>query len=325
LLIGLLGPFLVGSTAQSGPAESACTLHPQHARLEVTVVGYPNVLKRSGDDLLLNGSSCDGATVHNTDLVDVTAQLGRQVFSTLRIGMIDGLFSPGATVGSEIPIHVDFTQTPSATLDISTGAGAQHIEIDGNDVDLDADDDAPQPDIIVSDPAFCGPDCTLSTNVSTGPGPDHIIERHPDEASFSFISSGGGDDVVHVQESLVISGTGNDLLESHQGATLFGQGGADVLIGGAGDDDLYGGDSKDRIFGRGGQDEIFGGDGRDIVVGGRGNDRALGEDDGDRIWSGRGIDRIHGGDGFDRCELNPGDDLRGTGCEHRLRVPPPAL
>jgi RTX calcium-binding nonapeptide repeat (4 copies) len=327
LLIGMLAPFLAVGPARSGPAESTCILHPQHARLEVTVVGYPNVLARSGDELELNGSSCDGATVFNTDLVDATAQLGGQFQATLSIGMIDGPFSPGATVGSEIPIHVDFTQTPSADLSLSTGAGAQHIVIDGNDIDLDGSDGDPRPDILVSDPDECGPDCSQQFTIDTGRDADHVLQPRDDSGtlgSILFVRSGGGDDVVHVQHALVTAGKGDDVLQTHQSSTMFGQWGDDLLIGSSSPEGLYGDDGKDLIYGRGGNDELEGFEGRDIIVGGGGRDEISGEDYGDWIWGGRGPDRVDGGGGYDHCQRDRRDISR-ENCEERLDEPPPAV
>jgi len=321
----LLAALLIGPAAEAGPAESTCTLHPQHARLEVTVYGYPNVLSRVGDDVWLNGSSCDGATVHNTDLIDVTALPGSQALMTLRIRMKDGLFEPGATLGSVIPIHIDFTQVPLASFYVDTNAGSQHVEIDGTDIDLDAGASAPQSDILFSDMTGCLPDCRYNTRVSTGRGADRITQVHPSPATYASISSGSGDDVVLVKAASVLSGGGEDIVQTREGSTMFGGFGDDLLIGGSGTDELFGEYGNDRIYGAGGNDAIDGFTGRDVIVGGKGRDAIDAGGNGDWIWGGRGLDEFSGGDGNDRCQPNHGDNLHGTDCEHRLSVPPPAL
>jgi hypothetical protein len=321
----LLAAVLVAPPAEAGPTESTCTLHPQHARLEITVYGYPNMLSRVGDEILLNGSSCDGASVHNTDRIHVTALPGSQALMTLRIRMMDGLFEPGATLGSLIPIHVDFTQVPIASLYVDTGRGPQHVAIDGTDIDLDVEAPAPQADILLSDMTACLPDCRYTTVLSTGQGADRITQVHTSPATYPFIHSGGGDDVVLVKAASVQGEGGDDILQTRQGATMFGGFGDDLLIGGSALDQLFGDSGNDRIYGAGGNDAIDGFTGRDIIVGGKGRDFIDAGAYGDWIWGGRGLDEFNGGDGDDRCQPNHGDNLRGTDCEHRLSVPPPAL
>jgi Ca2+-binding RTX toxin-like protein len=66
---------------------------------------------------------------------------------------------------------------------------------------------------------------------------------------------------------------------------IFGLGGNDTLLGGAGDDRIYGGPGRDVITGGSGADHLYGGPGsdtifavdgeRDIVDCGPGNDRAV--------------------------------------------------
>jgi hypothetical protein len=321
-LVVVLAGLLIAPTADAGPASSTCTLHPQQARLEVTIFGFPNVLSRVGDDVRLNGSSCDGATVHNTDVIDVTAPSGSQNV-TLRILMLGGLFEPGATLGSVIPIHVDLTQVPLSRLYVNTGKGPQHIEIDGTDIDLDADAPTPQADILLSDMSACLPDCASSIQLGTGPGADEIIQVRRDPATSSFIRAGDGDDVVHVQDAGVIGGDGDDLLLTRQGASMFGRFGDDLLIGSSDPDGLYGDQGNDRIYAAGGKDVIRGSAGRDMIVAGARRDRISGGSYGDWIWGGRGRDVFDGGDGDDRCQPNRGDNLSGTNCEQRLSTPPP--
>lgn len=320
----LLAAVLIAPAADAEPAESTCTLHPQHARLEITLYGYPNVLERSGDDLLLNGSTCDSATVHNTDLIDVTALPSNAALVAFQIDMGQGMFEPGATIGSLIPIGIDFTHVQVTSLWIVTRAGGQHITIDGRNVDLDADRRGFEPDIVVSDLDDCGPDCRGGIKLSTGSGQDHIVQRHTEARSYPIINTDAGGDMVRVDDALVISGGGDDVLRTRHGGSLLGQDGDDVLIGGSEGENLDGFDGNDRIYGGRGPDSIYGGDGRDIIVGGNGQDFIDGEGYGDWIWGGRGLDEFDGGDGHDRCQPNHGDNLHGTDCEHRLSVPPPA-
>lgn len=100
------------------------------------------------------------------------------------------------------------------------------------------------------------------------------------------------------------------------GVTLWGQGGADSIIGGSGSDVIYGGDGSDTIyFGAGaGEDTVYGGSGNDLIddLGGTIETGASFVDAGDgddTIWSGGGADSVYGGDGHDRVHAETGDDL----------------
>ena len=154
-----------------------------------------------------------------------------------------------------------------------TGTGPQHIEIDGTDIDFDAEASAlagRHPALghdgvsaglpVQHDPRAPGREQTGSTQVHTSP------------ATYPFIHSGGGDDVVLVKAASVQGEGGDDILQTRQGATMFGGFGDDLLIGGSALDQLFGDSGNDRIYGAGGNDAIDGFTGRDIIVGGKGRD-----------------------------------------------------
>src|SRR6185295_17685983 len=76
-----------------------------------------------------------------------------------------------------------------------------------------------------------------------------------------------------------LTGFGNDLANKMTGATtagafnnLYGNGGADTVIGGGGDDQLYGDDDNDSVSGGAGNDNLYGGSGLDKLDAGAGND-----------------------------------------------------
>jgi len=81
---------------------------------------------------------------------------------------------------------------------------------------------------------------------------------------------------------------------------LFGNGGNDVLIGGALGDVINGGQHEDHLIGNGGADWLVGGDDNDLLEGGSGNDLLEG---------GNGLDVLAGNAGFDRL-------LGGAGADH---------
>ena len=70
---------------------------------------------------------------------------------------------------------------------------------------------------------------------------------------------------------------GNDLIVGGSGDDLIaGQGGRDELQGGNGADELQGGSGDDKLFGQAGIDKLFGESGNDTLVGGDGNDTIVG-------------------------------------------------
>jgi hypothetical protein len=142
------------------------------------------------------------------------------------------------------------------------------------------------------------------------------------------VFAGGGDDIVRVgsgvaarditlQQSTIYLGEGNDFARvGGQRATIFGDQGNDLVIGGAADDTIYGGLGNDRLYGSGGPDRIFGDDGNDLIGGGDGNDSQLfGGAGNDTISGGRGNDRISGDAGFDTAYRDNFDTAGVTTCE----------
>ena len=109
---------------------------------------------------------------------------------------------------------------------------------------------------------------------------------------------GGGDEVDGI----------GPLAEVEEDQVLTGTGGADTLIGGAGDDrikalggadEVRAGAGKDKVAGGGGSDLISGGAGRDKINAGGGADTVDGGEDRDVLVGGRGSDVLEGGGGAD--------------------------
>jgi len=315
----------------AGP-QSACTFNEAAARLEITIVGSPNVLYRAGEEIELNGTSvCDGATVHNTDLIAVTAEPSiSQALVTLRISLRHGTFEPGATdegPASAIEIQADFTRAHDAALSVFSGRSSQGIGIAGDDIDLNPSAVASEADVLVSRPDDdCGGVCHYALVVSTGSGSDWVVQRQADGVTPVTLLTGPGDDFAEGRGALLRTGGGDDTLRARRyAATLEGGGGDDVLIGGPRNDRLEGSYGADRIYGRGRTDDVHGMDGPDIIVGGRGRDALYGQQGNDRMWGGRSRDQLDGGNGYDRCELDARTTLMEQACEERLFVsqPPP--
>lgn len=99
--------------------------------------------------------------------------------------------------------------------------------------------------------------------------------------------------------------------------TLFGNAGADTLVGDVMDDLIAGQEGHDSLSGMAGNDTLYGGDGNDIVKGNAGNDFVGGGDGFDSLYGGIGWDEINGGhnddwmrgeDGFDVMDGGHGND-----------------
>ncbi|MBB5535166.1 M10 family metallopeptidase C-terminal domain-containing protein [Rhizobium giardinii] len=107
------------------------------------------------------------------------------------------------------------------------------------------------------------------------------------EKSVSFFDI----DVIDVDETIY----GNDGANTIMGTALN-----DKIDGKGGNDRLEGGDGHDDIIGGSGNDVIKGGNGHDTLKGGTGDDRIFGEAGGDVISGGLGYDVMSGGVGTAR-------------------------
>jgi Ca2+-binding RTX toxin-like protein len=111
---------------------------------------------------------------------------------------------------------------------------------------------------------------------------------------------------VHGQggNDIIIGGAGKDTLDGDAGNDIiFGWRGSDTIYGGLGDDLLYGDDLGFNNIA--GDDIVDGGAGNDILYGGRGSDKLTGGDDNDVLYGQAGGDSLSGGSGDDRLY---GDD-----------------
>jgi Ca2+-binding RTX toxin-like protein len=91
-------------------------------------------------------------------------------------------------------------------------------------------------------------------------------------ATFSLAGAASGVEVLSLQGTADIDGTGNGLDNAIYGNsgqnTLNGGDGNDTILGRAGDDVLNGGNGNDRLEGDAGADMLNGGDGNDVLIGG---------------------------------------------------------
>ena len=82
------------------------------------------------------------------------------------------------------------------------------------------------------------------------------------------------------------------LIGSQYNDKLYGNAGANVILGGDGVAELYGGGGNDRLEGRAEYDELFGGTGNDELDGGAGNDYLVGGAGADKLIGDGGVDWV---------------------------------
>ncbi len=174
------------------------------------------------------------------------------------------------------------------------GAGADSLIGGAGDDTLDGGPDA---DVMEAGPGNDTFHATEGDELSDSGGHDLVITAEP------FWTLGAGlEDLTMTAETGFASGRGNELdnvLRGNSNATLFGEGGDDLLVGAR---ELHGGAGNDTVHGSDGGNLISGGPGDDLLFGNAGDDRFdvfLGVFDGDY-----GIDLIEGGDGIDTLEFD---------------------
>jgi uncharacterized repeat protein (TIGR01451 family) len=147
--------------------------------------------------------------------------------------------------------------------------------------------------------------------VFAGSGNDTVV-INPTLSQQATLFGEGGNDVLHGArgDDGLDGGSGNDkLFGFHGNDVLCGGSGNDFLFGQNGDDLAGGEDGRDQIFGDNGNDRLVGGNGNDLLFGGAGNDELFGQAGNDQLFGGPGNDILSGGDGNDKLFGGPGNDL----------------
>lgn len=123
----------------------------------------------------------------------------------------------------------------------------------------------------------------------------------PDDPGESWTGTDGAD--IHSGQG------GDDLIAGGAGADLLGgRDGDDTIDGGAGNDAVEAGAGADAVTGGAGDDQLWGGDGADTLDGGAGDDRLAGCEGDDSLTGGDGNDALEGGGGNDMLAGDAGDD-----------------
>lgn len=103
---------------------------------------------------------------------------------------------------------------------------------------------------------------------------------------------------LHTQLGHAGADTLGDQTAAHS-QVIFGEGGDDVIHGGAGNDWLFGGEGDDQIFGGTGDDILYGGAGNDYLDGGTGHNSLYGGAGNDILVYNQGMVHASGGEGID--------------------------
>ena len=103
---------------------------------------------------------------------------------------------------------------------------------------------------------------------------------------------------LHTQLGHAGADTLGDQTAAHSQVS-FGEGGDDVIHGGAGNDWLFGGEGDDQIFGGTGDDILYGGAGNDYLDGGTGHNSLYGGAGNDILVYNQGMAHASGGEGID--------------------------
>ena len=137
----------------------------------------------------------------------------------------------------------------------------------------------------------------------------------------TIIISGSGDDFINggSGSDIIISGSGNDTINGGSGDdiiisgsgddTISGGSGNDLILSGSGDDIIDAGSGDDAVISGSGNDVISGGSGDDLIVSGSGDDTASGDSGNDTIISGAGNDTVYGNEGHDIIITGSGNDI----------------
>ena len=281
---GLAGLVAFG-TLVAAPTPVSATFSCQYTasthKVEIGLSGFvsASLTRERGGKIVFAGSYCQGATVNNTDKINVLAGDGNQGLTIL---LRNGGFKPGFTNEAGASDEIE--------ISVSLGAGTDGVLVYGDE----ADDK-----IAIGKSSGFGVQGRINLNAGETDGVDTDVTL-----------------VVGIENVTVWGDAGADSLMANGGAGSGNAGDFPVTLRGFGGPDvLTGGDAGDTIVGDSGGDTIKGGAGTDDISGGAGGDTLSGGDGADNIDAADGVngnDTANGGNGSDMCTADPGDSL--TSC-----------
>jgi Ca2+-binding RTX toxin-like protein len=203
----------------------------------------------STGEIRLDGIPCPGATLGNTDTIQVVGGALADVFT------LTGAFAPGLTPeadgSSEIEVSFDLGGgSDDVTINLRNGDDTIAFTSAGIDVGGDLDEDLVTAGIEALRVDGRGGSDVIDASAYTGTPSNAVLELR--------------------------GGAGDDRLTGSLGKDYFyGEDGDDILYGGAGNDRFFGGSGMDDMYGQGGDDRMYEeavANGSDLFSGGAGND-----------------------------------------------------
>jgi Ca2+-binding RTX toxin-like protein len=321
----VLCAMLIGLVPSTAGA-ATCTYNS--ATVLVSLGSGTTTLSASSGNIMADGSGCGGATVTNTDTIDVSASGG-----TLVIDLSGGPFAPGQKAESSGASEIEFTANlDGGTLRINGSDGADTIAAGSNGVNLNGEENADDVDVTLT---------SVSSMVENGGnGNDRLTwDGRGGAGSISTIEGaldgGGGNDLLagSTAADTIAGSAGTDTVDysaatisvyikSLPNSTVTSTVGSDALtgienaIGSPAGDYLYGGAAPNVLRGGGGNDVFRGRGGDDLIIGGPGTDRI----DLSRAPKRSVVDLARGtADGEDHDTLRKIEDATGSKYSDRIK------
>jgi Ca2+-binding RTX toxin-like protein len=264
---------------------------------------------RSGDDIVVNGSACVGATVLTTETIEVdgTAEDG----DGLEVSLLGGPLAPGRTDEGDGSSEIEIATQAVGELWLRGSSGADAIVVSGPSVNLNADEAVPDQDLVFGDM-----DLGSQLLAWTRGGDDRIaFDGGPDGPSafpFAWVWTGLGNDALFPDASAgeehLVAGAGRDVVDyadTAQALTVQWSPKGITASSAAGEDSFT--DVRELRLGSGDDQVLFEGG----VIG----DLRAGAGD-DDVWiievqpaSGQGDRSFHGGAGPDRLRIATEDEI----------------
>jgi Ca2+-binding RTX toxin-like protein len=275
--------------------------------------GNDVLLGGSGNDVLIGGSGNNvlrGGAGDDTYVFNADADVGANTVDELP-GAVNGTdtldFSRTTTVGITIDLSLTTQQTvaPGLHITLASGNSVENVigtdmadTLRGNSLDNEFTGGAGNDAI----------DGGLGTNTirETRDADFELANITPTTGTLITIITATSSEtktLANIQSAILTGGEGHNTLDASAfvgSVFLYGMGGNDVLIGGAGSSYLEGGDGHDTLYGGTGPNELHGGAGNDVLwagegtnllVGGAGNDTYL--FDMSRYMTSPGIATVH--------------------------------
>jgi Ca2+-binding RTX toxin-like protein len=284
----LLVSVVPGAPSFAGGSPNTCEFDEADHRVTVTIYSNWGALNRDGESITFRKGhfaqfrDCDGATVHNTDLV-VMLDESEEGHGALYVELSNGHFAPGRTLEKKGISEIEFRF--DAAGEANRLYGRFDFGVTGTRFS----------DTIVG-----------GTKGMTFNDDSDLDARPVGKVNGYSVRGHAGDDSIFLDGR---DGTGAFDPELYRwGHVISGGRGADLLVGGPDGDWLFGDEGADRMFGRAGEEGIYGGPGPDKAVAGSERDFLYGEEDNDHLEGSSGNDFITGDEGNDHLDGDAGQD-----------------